>query len=125
LTDSLKTHAQQTVRLEQAVAEQNQRHWDRLQQTMAQSTESLAALEKAMVHQGEVLGRAIEAAGEVTKLEDALNHNLAALAGSKNFADTVTSLAAAIHLLVSRLGELPADFRTVRLETPRRPGHAA
>jgi len=47
---------------------------------------------------GDVLG-AIQAAGEVTRLEDALNRNLAALAGSKNFEETVVSLAAAIHLL--------------------------
>ena len=48
--------------------------------------------------------QAIDATGRVTQLQDALNSNLNALAGSKNFEDTVMSLAAAIHLLNSRLG---------------------
>ncbi|MFM2094140.1 MAG: hypothetical protein RIS70_1264, partial [Planctomycetota bacterium] len=34
----------------------------------------------------------------------ALNANLAALSGSKNFEETVMSLSAAIHLLNARLG---------------------
>jgi len=38
------------------------------------------------------------------QLERALNDNLSALAGAKNFEDTVMSLSAAIHLLTTRLG---------------------
>ena len=48
--------------------------------------------------------QAIRAAGDVIQLERALNGNLAALAGAKNFEDTVMSLSAAIHLLTTRLG---------------------
>jgi hypothetical protein len=57
-----------------------------------------------MVKQGELMTQAIRAAGDVVQLERALNENLSALAGSKNFEDTVMSLAAAIHLLTTRLG---------------------
>ena len=54
--------------------------------------------------------------GEVINLEKALNQNLRALAGAKNFEDTVMSLSAAIHLLSSRLSKpLPRDAQ-VRLE---------
>jgi hypothetical protein len=57
-------------------------------------------------------------------LEEALNHNLASLAGAKNFEETVMSLSAAIHLLTARLSEAPASPK-VRLESPRRVNHAA
>ena len=56
-----------------------------------------------MVKQGELMTQAIRAAGDVVQLERALNDNLSALAGAKNFEDTVMSLAAAIHLLNARL----------------------
>jgi len=63
----------------------------------------------------------------VAKLEAALNHNLEALAGAKNFEQTVMSLAAAIHLLNARLGELPSESTRVQLEldTPVQTGKAA
>ena len=53
-----------------------------------------------------MLQRAVEASGEVAGLEDALNRNLAALAGAKHFEQTVLGLAATIHLLNARLAEL-------------------
>jgi hypothetical protein len=70
-----------------------------------------------------VLQRAVEAAGEVTRLEDALNRNLAALAGAKHFEQTVLSLAAAVNMLSARLAESPNA--PIRLEPTRRSVHAA
>jgi hypothetical protein len=61
----------------------------------------------------------------VRKLEVELNRNLAALAGARNFEETVMSLAAAIHLLNSRLGYLPSDGPRVQLDADARKGHAA
>ena len=40
-------------------------------------------------------------------MEDALNRNLAALAGAKHFEQTVLSLAAAVNMLSARLAETP------------------
>ena len=60
-----------------------------------------------MARQAEVLGRAVEASGEVSRLEDALNRNLATLAGAKHFEQTVLGLAATINLLNARLAERP------------------
>jgi hypothetical protein len=57
-------------------------------------------------------------------LEKALNQNLAALAGSKNFEDTVMSLSAAIHLLNTRLGK-PGETTHVDLRAPQVKGRAA
>ena len=72
----------------------------------------------------EVLERAITAAGEVARLEDALNHNLAALAGAKHFEQTVLSLAAAVNMLSARLAETP-NAVPIKLESKRHTAHAA
>ena len=53
---------------------------------------------------------------QVAKLQETLNQNLRTLAGAKNFEQTVMSLAAVIHLLNARLGELPGDSPQVELE---------
>ena len=70
-----------------------------------------------MIKQGELMTQAIRAAGDVVQLEKALNDNLAALSGAKNFEDTVMSLAAAIHLLtrgwamLRRLADCPEAWQ--------------
>ena len=69
--------------------------------------------------------RAVDAASCVAGLQETLNRNLAALAGARHFEETVMSLAAAIHLLNSRLGELPARTPVVSLEPARHKGQAA
>ena len=125
LAENLKLHAQTIAASEQSLAERNHRHWAQVQRSLVQSSEATSALQKGIAGQADVLTRAVEAAAEVARLEDSLNKNLAALAGSKNFEQTVMSLAAAIHLLNARLGEAPVDARSVRLEPTRQAGHAA
>jgi hypothetical protein len=82
-------------------------------------------LQAEMVRQGEVMQRAVEACGDVTRLEDSLNHNLSALAGAKHFEQTVMSLAAALNLLGARLAETPGNATPVKLEPQRRTAQAA
>ena len=125
MAESLQTHAQQLAAAEQSTTRQNQHHWQQVQQTQVQQTQAMASLQAAMARQGEVLTRAIEVTGEVAGLEESLNRNLAALAGSKNFEQTVMSLAAAIHLLNARLAEKPAGAPPVKLEANKRTPQAA
>jgi hypothetical protein len=88
-----------------------------------QAMESASArLQSALAQQADVLRQVVQASGEVVRLEDALNRNLAALAGSRHFEQTVLNLAAAVQLLNARLSELPP---AVRLEPARRATHAA
>jgi len=117
LVQGLKAHAKELAAATQSVVAENHRHWDRVQQAQAEQTRSLASLQAALVKQGEVLGRAVQATGEVVRLEDGLNRNLAALSGAKNFEQTVMSLAAAIHLLNARLAQAPGDGPRVQLQT--------
>ena len=56
---------------------------------------------------GELLVRAIDASQDIRQLEAALNDNLRSLSGAQHFEATVNSLAAAIHLLNTRLGSIP------------------
>jgi biopolymer transport protein ExbB/TolQ len=91
---------------------------------LSQSLNQLAAQQQEMVKQGEMMAQVIRAAGDVVQLESALNTNLAALAGAKNFEDTVMSLAAAIHLLTTRLGH-SAESQPIELRTPQVRGRAA
>jgi len=125
LTESLKTYAQHFGAIEQANAEHGRKQWDEMRQLQAQSVQALAGLQTDVGRQVEVLRRAVEATGEVCRLEDALNHNLSALAGAKHFEQTVLSLAAALNLLGARLAETPGNAPPIKLEPSRRTAQAA
>ncbi len=125
LTEGLQGHAQRLVAAEQAAAEQGHRYWTQVQQGQAQSVQAIAALQAAMTRQAEVLHRAVEASGQVSSLEDALNRNLATLAGAKHFEQTVLGLAAALHLLNARLSESGVEKSSIQLDPGRRAVHAA
>jgi biopolymer transport protein ExbB/TolQ len=125
LGESLKIHAQHLAAIEQANAERGRQQWDESRQLQLQSMQLTSGLQTELGRQADVLHRAVEAAGEVTRLEDALNHNLTALAGAKHFEQTVMSLAAALNLLGARLAETPASAAPIKLETQRRTAQAA
>jgi biopolymer transport protein ExbB/TolQ len=95
------------------------------QQAGEQVKAAMSAAAGELAQQADVLERAVTAAGEVTRLENALNHNLSALAGAKHFEQTVLSLAAAVNMLSARLAETPGAAAPVKLEPVRRTAHAA
>lgn len=99
--------------------------WRDIQEALHESSASAGVLQQGMVRQADTLNRAIEAAGNIATLETQLNRNLGALAGAKNFEQTVMSLAAAIHLLNARLGDDPTGTTPVTLQPQKRKGHAA
>lgn len=123
LSQSLEEHHKQLARVEQHAGEQLQRRWEQWQTVLSDNARLLHAQQQEMVRQGEVMQQVLRAAGEVTALEHALNSNLSALAGSRNFEETVMSLSAAIHLLSARLGHQPAS--SVDLKSPPAKGRAA
>ncbi len=106
LSQSITAHAERLAASSEAAAEQNRRNWSRLQQALADSAEKTKAQQTELTKQGEILLRVVEATGHVTKLEEALNGNLAALAGAQHFEETLLNLAGAIHLLNARLGHV-------------------
>jgi biopolymer transport protein ExbB/TolQ len=124
LSQSLAQHAAHLAKSEQASAEQLSQRWEQWQTALSHNARLLHAQQVEMVKQGELMTQAIRAAGDVVQLERALNDNLSALSGAKNFEDTVMSLAAAIHLLNARLSHSP-DGPRIELKAPLAKGRAA
>ena len=125
LQQSLKSHAAALAAAAQQSAEQNQRHWSGVQQALVQSAESSARQQAELAKQSDVLLKVVEATGHVAQLEQTLNRNLNALAGARNFDETLVALAAAVQLLSARLGQGNGDMRQVNLAKPRRTDQAA
>jgi len=110
-------HAERLAAADAASAKLNRRHWNRVHKQLLECSQALKA-------QSQVLLQVVEAAGQVTKLEDALNHNLAALAGAQHFQETQMNLLAAVHLLNARLGDMAPAKPQVNLQH-HAIGHAA
>ena len=108
LTQSLTAHAEKLAASAEASTEKNRRNWSRLQQTLADSTQVAKAQQTELARQGEILLRVVEATGHITRLEEQLNRNLAALAGAQHFEETLLNLAGTINLLNARLGHVAA-----------------
>ncbi|HVX10393.1 MAG TPA: MotA/TolQ/ExbB proton channel family protein [Pirellulales bacterium] len=106
LAQAMTVHAEKLSSSAEATAEQNRRNWSRIQQTLADSTQTAQAQQAELARQGEILLRVVEATGHVTKLEEQLNRNLAALAGAQHFEETLLNLAATVNLLNARLGQV-------------------
>jgi len=100
--------------------------WEKMTEKAAEHVRgALASTSGDLARRAEALQRAVEAAGEIARLEDALNRNLAALAGAKHFEQTALSLAAAVNMLGARLTETARPAATIQLEAARRASHAA
>lgn len=125
LQQGLDRHAHAVTTAAGQLAAENRRHLAEVQQALAGSAQAIAAGQREMVRQAEVLSQVVEATGQIRQLEAALNDNLAALAGSRNFEETVMSLAAAIQLLSARLGHGGAGDAKVRLPGTERTPSAA
>ncbi len=124
LSQALASHAEHLQQAADASAESNRQHWGSMQHSLDQAVGAIGAQQQQLVQQGQVLLKVVEATGEVARLEDALNRNLASLAGSQNFEQTVDSLAAVIHLLNSRLAPLATQRQSLS-QPDGSVGHAA
>ncbi len=92
LEETLAHHTQRLVQLEEKLLGRNQ--------TLVQGMTQLA---QALSKQAESLSRLQEGEGQLLRLQETLNQNLTALAGSGTFEEAVQSLTAAIHLLTTRV----------------------
>jgi len=125
LDESLRHHAERLAASEEMVAEQGRRQWEKIALAQLQHVQSLAGMQDSLAQQTETMGRILQATGDVEQLQDVLNRNLSALAGAKNFEQTVLGLAAAIHLLNGRMVEATMAEPAVQLESKRRTTKAA
>ena len=125
LEESLGSFAQRIAETQQDAADQAGKRWEQWQTALSQNARILQTQQQELSKQGEVMARAVEATGEVIRLETSLNRNLKSLAGAKNFEDTVMSLAAAIHLLNTRLGAAESETQRIDLTQEPAEGRAA
>lgn len=154
LVDAMHQHGDVLIASEKELAQENRRHLteveaalgeamvvsaDRQEQLIHQSESLLKEMQVALVEaagatvrqqeqlvrQGDVLLRVVDATGQIKKLEDTLNHNLAALDKSQNFQESALSLSAAIQLLCARLGPMKPGTRAVEISGDHTANHAA
>jgi biopolymer transport protein ExbB/TolQ len=122
---SLKHHADRLAASEETAAEHARRQWEKIAAAQLQHAQSLAGMQDSLAQQAETIKQVLQATGDVEQLQDVLNRNLAALAGSKNFEQTVLGLAAAIHLLNGRMVEATSSPPAVQYDPKRRTAKAA
>jgi hypothetical protein len=118
LNDSLKNHADRLARFEFEADQQMRARWDQWQSALADNVRVVRDQQAEVAKQTELIAKIAKATGEVTSLEQALNHNLHALAGAGHFEETVLSLSAAIQLLSAKLSQLPDRPQPVDLRSP-------
>jgi biopolymer transport protein ExbB/TolQ len=109
VSQALETHARHMAVVGQDLARHTHEHWAGMQQAMSENLLAMQQQQEQLLRQGQVLHEVAEATGQVARLEETLNRNLASLAGSHNFEETVERLAAVIHLLNARLSHLPPE----------------
>jgi biopolymer transport protein ExbB/TolQ len=146
LVEALHQHGEVLTASERDLAQENRRHLseveaalgeamvvsaDRQELLIKQSEHLLKEMQVALVEaagatvrqqeqlvkQSDVLLRVVDATGQITELENALNRNLSAIGQSANFEELVFTLSAAIQLLNARLGQLPPAARGVKLDS--------
>ncbi len=125
LDQGLKSHAATLSAAERQHAEQNARQWSGVQQALVQTAEAAAQQQAELAKQTEVLLKVVDAMGQVTQLEDALNRNLSTLSGARNFDETLVALGAAVQLLSARLSSGSGDMTPIALAKTRRGDKAA
>lgn len=125
LAESLQRHASQLTLIEDASAERNRSQWGAVQDSLLQATAAIRSAQEKLIERSEVLNRVVDASGQVARLEETLNRNLADLAGTKAFEQMVMSLSAAVNLLNARLALVSSGTPGVQLEPRKRTGQAA
>ena len=115
LRENVQNHATALAQAEEQLLRRTEGAVHSLTESMKQNVQLVGSLQDSVARQTEIFRSVIEATGQVAKLEDRLNQNLAALSGSRNFEETVNSLAAVIHLLNSKLTTVSGEPHIVQL----------
>jgi hypothetical protein len=86
-----------------------------MQVALVEAAGATVRQQEQLVKQGDVLLQVVDATGQIRKLEDSLNENLAALRRGYDFEQIAESLTVAIGLLATRLRHLPSSTRSVEI----------
>ena len=95
--------------LQESLGKEASKQWEPVQAAMDQNAWQLATMQSSLSEQLEKLLPLLTTTADVVQLETVLQQNLEQLVDAGHFEQAVTSLSAAIQLLVTRLGGLPAS----------------
>ena len=125
LSRALHSSARAHAELLEAAEERARDDRREILQITSDAAGAAAVQQQEMSRQTELLLGVVNATEQVIKLEETLNQNLQSLRKSGDFDQAINSLAAAISLLNSRIGQSPGLASPVRLQRPETPGDAA
>ena len=109
---SMRDHAEELDRAESNSLARTERQWDKFQHVLTENAKVMQSQQAELVKQGDLMLQAINATGEVSKVQNALNDNLKSLTMMGQFDETIMSLSAACLLYTS---PSPRDKRQPRM----------
>ncbi len=112
---AMRKHSEEMNRSEEVATRSAERRWEQWQGVLKENAHVMQRQQAELVKQGDLMLQSINAAGEVGKLQQALNDNMRSLSLVTEFDQTISSLAAAVNLLNARLGAPRENVRKVRL----------
>jgi hypothetical protein len=80
-----------------------------MQVSLVEAAGATVRQQEQLVKQSDVLLKVVDATGQITKLEESLTQNLAAVQQAHSFEDMAVNLTAAINLLSARLGHVQSN----------------
>jgi biopolymer transport protein ExbB/TolQ len=80
-----------------------------MQVSLVEAAGATVRQQEQLVKQSDVLLKVVDATGQITKLEESLTQNLAAVQQAHSFEDMAVNLTAAINLLSARLGHVHSN----------------
>ena len=121
LDESLSRWGESFARLQDELAARRDDRWTHAAESLAAAVRGLEARHESIERQTAAIEGVVEATREVASLERSLDANLATLATTGRFEETLATLSAAVQLLAARA----ADQRRGEAEISRRSGKAA
>lgn len=112
LTRTLDSFTKQQLKAHERWTEVWSQQNDALQSAFNDNADRIRDLHDQFVRHSEIMARALEASTDILKLEDALNRNVASLKNSSLLEETLSGLAAAVHLLNTRLAQSQPEPET-------------
>ena len=125
LDGSLARWGESLARTHDAAAAHREERWTVAAESLASAIQGLERRHDALAGQTAVLEAVVDATRDVTALERSLESNLAVLAATGRFEETLAMLSAAVQLLATRAGGAAAEPRRVDLSAQHRTGKAA
>lgn len=102
LAENIQIHANKLAESSAEILNASKDSAQSIVKSVQQNVAMLTLVQSNMTKQSESLQNIVNAEGQLIKLEERLKENLATIAQTGNFEETVNSLAAAIHLLSSK-----------------------